>query len=50
MTQREYAKSRKDCIIFKGINFIKKMLEHVLEFKGEAKKLITKLLNIIYFW
>ena len=47
ITQREYEKCRKNCIVFKGTNSINEMLDYVLQFKGEVKKLITKLLIII---
>ena len=39
---------KKDCIIFKRTDGINEMLDYVLHFKGAAKKVITKLLNIIY--
>ena len=31
-----------DCIVFKGTDFIKKMLDHNLSFKGESKKVNNK--------
>ena len=42
VTQGEYAKCRKDCIIFKEINCINKLLDHVLKLKGEAKRTNNK--------
>ena len=36
ITQREYEKSRKDCIVFKGTDSINEMLDYVSQFKGES--------------
>ena len=47
ITQREYEKCRTDCFVFKGTECIKKTLDQVLKFKGEAKEVIRKLLNRI---
>ena len=47
ITDREYEKCRNDCIVFKGTDNINEMLDQVLQFKGEAKK-ILKLLNKRY--
>ena len=38
---------KKDYIVFKEIDNNNEILDHVLPFKGEAKK-FNKLLNIIY--
>ena len=32
---------KKDCIVFKGTDCFNEMLEHVLKFKGEAKKIFN---------
>ena len=49
VTEREYEKCRSDCFVFKGTNCCNGMLDHVLDFKGEAKKrLILKMLNTIH--
>ena len=49
ITQREYEKCRKDCIVFKGTDSINEMLYYVLQFKGEAKKVSNKIVqNNIY--
>ena len=48
ISEKEYQKCLNDCIVFNGLDNINKMLDYDLQFKGEAKKLITKLLNIIY--
>ena len=45
ITQREYENCRTDCFVFKGTECIKKMLDQVLEFKGEAKEVIRKIVN-----
>ena len=47
ITGGEYEKCRNDCIVFKGTNCINETLDHVLEFKGQTKKLITNLLKMI---
>ena len=47
-TQRENEKCRIDCKAFKRTYCINEMLDYVLEIKGNLKKLITKILNIIY--
>ena len=36
-TQREHEKCTNDCVVFKGTNCYNDMLDHTLEFKGEAK-------------
>ena len=36
---------QKDCIVSKGTDKINEMLDHVLQFKGEAKKVINKTFN-----
>ena len=38
-TDRQLDKCRNDCIVFDGSNRINEMLEHVLEFKGETRRL-----------
>ena len=49
-TEKEYQKRLIDCFAFKGTNCKKEMLDDVLEFKGEPKRSILNLLNIIYTW
>ena len=44
---KEYQKYLKDCVIFEVTDCNNEMLDHVLSFKGEPKKSINKLLNII---
>ena len=40
ITERELEKSREDCIIFKGTNCINEISDHVIEFTGEAKRVL----------
>ena len=46
-TEQEYQKCLNDCVVFKGTNCINEMLDHVLAFKGEPKR-VKKLLNLFY--
>ena len=41
--QRDYEKCRKDCNVFKRTDCINNMLDHYLEFKGEAKRSYKKI-------
>ena len=50
ISKKENQKCLDDCVVFKGSGCINDMLDHVLSFKREAKKLILKLLNISYTW
>ena len=43
ITQREYEKCRKDCIVFKGTDSINEMLDFASQFKGEAKRINNKM-------
>ena len=45
ITQREDEKCRKDGIVFKGADSVKEMLHYVLQFKGEAKRVINKIVK-----
>ena len=45
ITQTENEKCRKDCIVFKGTDSNIKMLDHVLQFKGKAKKISNRMLK-----
>ena len=42
ISEKEYQKCLNDCIVFKGLDNIIKMLDDVLQFKGEPKRLNTK--------
>ena len=48
ITQRGNEKCRKDCIVFKGTDSFNEMLNYVLQFEGEAKNLLLKLLKRNY--
>ena len=37
LSEKEYQKCLKDCVVFKGIDCINEMLDHVFSFKGEQK-------------
>ena len=45
ITERECEKCKKDCIVSWGTDFINEMLDHVLQFKGEAKKVNIKIVE-----
>ena len=46
VTEEKYQKRLNDCIIFKGPDSINEMLDYVLQFKGEAKRVNNK--SVIY--
>ena len=48
ISEQEYQKCLNDCVVFKGTDCINEMLDHVLSFKGEPKKVKNKMLNIIF--
>ena len=48
ITERRFQKCLVDCIFFEGLNNINEIIDYILQFKREAKKLITKLLKVIY--
>ena len=50
ISEQEYQKCLNDCVVSKGTDCINEMLDHVLSFKGEPKKSITELLNILFIW
>ena len=41
-TYRKYEKCRNDCIVFKGTNCINDMLDYLVQFEGEAKRVDDK--------
>ena len=41
-SEKAYEKCRKDCNVFKGLDNINEMLDYVLQFKEEAKKINSK--------
>ena len=45
ISEQEYQKCLNDCVVFKGTDCINKMLDHVLSFKGEPKKVKNKIVE-----
>ena len=45
ISEQEYQKCLNDCVVFKGTDCINEMLDHVLSFKGEAKKIKNKIVE-----
>ena len=45
ITQREYEKCRNDCVVFEGTDSFNKMLDYVLQFKGESKKVNNEIVK-----
>ena len=45
ITEQEYRKCLKDCIVFKGLDNINQMLDYILQFKGEPKKINNKIVK-----
>ena len=45
ISEKEYQKGLNDCNVFKGLDNINKMLDYVLQFKGEAKRINNKIVK-----
>ena len=45
ISEQEYQKCLNDCVFFKGTDCINEMLDHVLSFKGEPKKIKNKIVE-----
>ena len=45
ISEQEYQKCLNDCVVFKGTVCINEMLDHVLAFKGEPKKVKNKIVE-----
>ena len=45
ISEKDYQKSLNDCIVFKGLYNINKMLDYVLQYKGEPKKINNKIVK-----
>ena len=45
ISEQEYQKCLNDCVVFKGPYCINEMLDHVLLFKGEPKKVKNKIVE-----
>ena len=43
ISEKEYQKCLNDCIVFKGLDNINKMLDYVLKYKGEPKRINNKI-------
>ena len=51
ISEKVYQKSLDDCILFKGLDNINKMVYYVLQFKGEPRRINNKIVtNILYFF
>ena len=44
-SEKEYQKCLNDCIVFKGLDNINKMLDYDLQFKGEPKRINNKIVK-----
>ena len=50
ISEKEYEKCLNDCVIFKETDSINEMLDHVLSFKGERKKIKNEIVEYnLYF-
>ena len=45
ISKKEYQKCLNDCIVFKGLDSIKEMLDYVLQVKGEPKRIIIRIVK-----
>ena len=45
ISEQEYQKCLNDCVVFKGTDCINEMLDHVLSFKGQPKKIKNKIVE-----
>ena len=45
ISEQEYQECLNDCVVFKGTDCINEMLDHVLSFKGEPKKVKNKIVE-----
>ena len=49
ISEQEYQKCLKECVVFKGTGCIIEMIDHVLSFKGEPKKIKNKIVEYKLF-
>ena len=49
ISEKEYQKCLNDCIVFKGLDNFNQMLDYVLQFKGEAKRINNKVVKYNLF-
>ena len=45
ISEKEYQKCSNDCIVFKGLDNINKILDYVLQFKGKPKRINNKIVK-----
>ena len=45
ISEQEYQKCLNDCVVFKGTDCVNEMLDHVLSFKGDPKKVKNKIVE-----
>ena len=45
ISEKEYQNCLNDCIVFKGLDNINKMLDYVLQYKGEPKRIVNKIVK-----
>ena len=45
ISEKEYQKCLNDCIVFKGLDNFNKMLDYVLQFEGEPKRINNKIVK-----
>ena len=45
ISEKDYQKGLNDCIVFKGLENINKMLDYVLQYKGEPKRMNNKVVK-----
>ena len=49
ISEKEYQKCLNDCIVFKGLDNINKMLDYVLQYKGEPKRINNKIVKFYLY-
>ena len=49
ISEQEYQKCPKDCVVFKGTGCINEMLDYVLSFKGEPKKVTNRIVEFTLY-
>ena len=43
-SEQEYQKCLNDCVVFNGTHYFNEMLDHVLSFRGDPKKVKIKII------
>ena len=49
ITQTQYEICRKTCIVFKGTDSVQQMLNYILQFNGEPKKVKNKIVKFNFY-